>query len=116
MVASSYLAYGGTLRVSRASDQGLKNAFVGSASSIMIKNTEHYEQLGYDENVIPGVTVAAKNPGSWANGIRVAIIDGRADQIITGVGTGISGTAYACLLYTSPSPRDATLSRMPSSA
>ena len=26
------------------------------------------------------------------------------------------GTAYTCLLYTSPSPRDATLSRMPSSA
>ena len=25
-------------------------------------------------------------------------------------------TLYACLLYTSPSPRDATLSRMPSSA
>ena len=25
-------------------------------------------------------------------------------------------TPYACLLYTSPSPRDATLSRMPSSA
>ena len=27
-----------------------------------------------------------------------------------------SATAYICLLYTSPSPRDATLSRMPSSA
>ena len=26
------------------------------------------------------------------------------------------GTAETCLLYTSPSPRDATLSRMPSSA
>ena len=26
------------------------------------------------------------------------------------------GNAYFCLLYTSPSPRDATLSRMPSSA
>jgi len=26
------------------------------------------------------------------------------------------GAKYACLLYTSPSPRDATLSRMPSSA
>ena len=25
-------------------------------------------------------------------------------------------SGYACLLYTSPSPRDATLSRMPSSA
>ena len=31
--------------------------------------------------------------------------------------TGIGhGTDKACLLYTSPSPRDATLSRMPSSA
>ena len=28
----------------------------------------------------------------------------------------ISGKRYTCLLYTSPSPRDATLSRMPSSA
>ena len=29
---------------------------------------------------------------------------------------GESGTHDTCLLYTSPSPRDATLSRMPSSA
>ena len=29
---------------------------------------------------------------------------------------GISDVLIACLLYTSPSPRDATLSRMPSSA
>ena len=28
----------------------------------------------------------------------------------------VSGLLGACLLYTSPSPRDATLSRMPSSA
>ena len=28
----------------------------------------------------------------------------------------ISNHSYGCLLYTSPSPRDATLSRMPSSA
>jgi len=92
MVASSYLAYGGTLRVSRADDQQLKNAFVGAASSIKIKSTEHYEQLGYDENAITNVTVAARNPGTWANGIKVAIIDGRADQILTstGIGTGIS--------------------------
>ena len=31
-------------------------------------------------------------------------------------GTGITQTEFDCLLYTSPSPRDATLSRMPSSA
>ena len=29
---------------------------------------------------------------------------------------GPSGSGKSCLLYTSPSPRDATLSRMPSSA
>ena len=28
----------------------------------------------------------------------------------------LNGSEYSCLLYTSPSPRDATLSRMPSSA
>ena len=34
-----------------------------------------------------------------------------------GVGIGIIfGNYLSCLLYTSPSPRDATLSRMPSSA
>ena len=32
------------------------------------------------------------------------------------LGAGIMGGGIACLLYTSPSPRDATLSRMPSSA
>ena len=87
MVASSYLAYGGTLRVSRADDQSLTNAFVGAASSIKIKSGEHYAQLGYDENIITGVTFAAKNPGSWANGIKVAVIDGKADQILTGITT-----------------------------
>ena len=35
----------------------------------------------------------------------------------TGLGTATSSLyIYPCLLYTSPSPRDATLSRMPSSA
>ncbi len=98
MVASSYLAYGGTLRVSRADDfniltgEGLKNAYVGTATSIRIKSTAHYEELQYDENAITGVTFAAKNPGTWANGIRVAVIDGKADQTLTasGLGSGVS--------------------------
>jgi len=89
MVASSYLAYGGTLQVVRADDYntstgvGLKNAFVGTATSIRITSNLHYNQLGYDENAITNVTVASKNPGTWANGIKVAIIDGKADQILT---------------------------------
>jgi hypothetical protein len=84
MVASSYLAYGGTMLISRADDTGLKNAFVGvgTTTSIKIKSDDHYNQLGYDENAITNVTVAAKNPGSWANDIKVAIIDAKADQIL----------------------------------
>jgi hypothetical protein len=87
LTASSYLAYGGSLRIVRSDDVDLKNAFVGTASSIKIKSVEHYNQLGYEENTITGVTFAAKNPGSWANGLRVAIIDAKADQILTGVTT-----------------------------
>jgi len=87
LVASSYLAYGGSLRVVRADDTNAKNAFVGSASSVKIKSLENYEDLGYDENTITGVIVAARNPGSWANGIKVGIIDAKADQILSGITT-----------------------------
>lgn len=82
LVASSYLAYGGALQVVRADDADLKNGFVGTASSVKIKSLDHYTQLGYDENTISNVVVAAKNPGSWSNGVRVAIIDGKADQTL----------------------------------
>jgi hypothetical protein len=90
MVASSYLAYGGNLRVVRSDDDDLKNGFSGSASDIKIKSLDHYNQLGYDENTITGVTIAARNPGSWANGIKVGIIDSKADQILVGVNTNAS--------------------------
>ena len=36
--------------------------------------------------------------------------------LIFGLGGWVWGVALACLLYTSPSPRDRTRSRMPSSA
>ena len=49
-------------------------------------------------------------------GLREKLDDAAKDDevkviIVTGAGRG-----FCCLLYTSPSPRDATLSRMPSSA
>jgi hypothetical protein len=87
MVASSYLSYGGSLQVIRADDTELKNAFVGTASSVKIKSLDNYEELGYDENTITNVVVAARNPGSWANGIKLGIIDGKADQILSGIST-----------------------------
>ena len=90
LTASSFLAYGGSLRVVRADDDSMKNGMIGTASSVKIKSREHYEQLGYDENTITNVTVAAKDPGSWGNGLRVGIIDAKADQVL-GINTaGVS--------------------------
>ena len=48
-------------------------------------------------------------PTSGSRIVTVTVYDGRTTNQIT-MGS------YTCLLYTSPSPRDATLSRMPSSA
>jgi len=93
LVASSYLAYGGALSVVRADDDGLTNGLVGIATSIKIKSLEHYEELGYDENPITDVVVAARNPGSWGNGLRVGIIDAKADQIL-GINTTDASVGY----------------------
>ena len=91
MVASSYLAYGGTMQVIRANDSGLRNATDDGAPELLIKSDTHYNQLGYDDNIISGTVIAAKTPGSYANGIRVSIIDGKADQILTVAGVGTVG-------------------------
>ena len=91
LTASSYLAYGGSLQVVRASGDNLTNALAGAASSITINSTEDYVTKTYDENTIGNVTVVARNPGSWGNGIQVAIIDSLADQTINGLDpTGVS--------------------------
>ena len=95
--ASSYLAYGGALRVVRANDDDLRNGFVGIASSVKIDSLDHYISLGYDDNTLANVTVAAKNPGSWSNGISVAIIDSKVDQILSGIITSTVNTSGAAL-------------------
>jgi hypothetical protein len=88
LVASSYLAYGGSLRVIRANGNSLTNGFVGTASSVKIDSLDHYNLLGYDENTLDNVVVAAQNPGSWSNDVRIAIIDSKADQILGVTTTG----------------------------
>jgi hypothetical protein len=83
LTASSYLSYGGSIRIVRSDDSDLRNSFVGTASSVKIKSLDHYIELGYDQNTISGVTFVSRNPGSWANGIKVAIIDAKADQTLS---------------------------------
>ena len=50
---------------------------------------------------------------TWLNSIGVKVEEVR---VIPDVKTTIVETLNTCLLYTSPSPRDGLLSRMPSSA
>ena len=58
LVASSYLAYGGVMRVVRADDEELKNGFIGIANSVKIKSPDDYTNSGYAENTIAGVTLS----------------------------------------------------------
>jgi hypothetical protein len=102
--ASSYLAYGGNMRIVRADDNDLRNAAVSTnnltPTDVKIKSLDHYNQLGYDETLIPGIHIAAQDPGSWANGIRVAVIDSFADQELTisasGLGTAFNSNLVGC--------------------
>jgi hypothetical protein len=86
LTASSYLAYGGVLQVVRSDDSQLRNGVGGTTTAIKIKSLDDYNNLAYNENTIANVTVVARNPGSWSNGIKVALIDAKADQTLSGSG------------------------------
>jgi hypothetical protein len=93
MSASSYLSYGGVLKVVRTDGAALVNAnairnssgvSTAGEPSLKIKNYDDYEANYSDD--IANYIFAAKNPGSWANNLKVCVIDDKADQIIN-VGT-----------------------------
>ncbi len=83
MSASSFLSYGGVLKVVRVDDNNLKNSRVGYGTTgiIKIKNFDDY-----NSKETGSYHFAAKTPGSWANGLKVCVIDDKADQIV-GVNT-----------------------------
>ena len=51
-----------------------------------------------------------------ANQLAVTLAELNLSELRVAIDTANAGRINSCLLYTSPSPRDATLSRMPSSA
>jgi len=91
MSAASYLSYGGVLRVVRTDGDSLVNAnaavATGAGSSVTnlkIKSVEDYY------NSYTSATTwywAAKDPGTWANDLKVCVIDARADQTLSGITT-----------------------------
>ena len=93
MSASSFLSYGGVLKVARVDGTTLNNAnaAVGYAATAnaKIKNYDNYNNSWSGEGV--QFVYAAKNPGSWANNLKVCFIDDLADQRIGVNTTSLSG-------------------------
>ena len=90
MSASSYLSYGGVMKIVRVDDDDLVNANAIRNSSgvstcgvpaLKIKNYDDYE-INHADNA-GNYIFAAKNPGTWANNLKVCVIDDKADQILT---------------------------------
>ena len=79
MTASSYLSYGGVLRVLRSDNSSLNNANDQDAT-VKIKSYDDYT-ANHTSNT--NFFYAAKNPGTWGNGLKVFTIDHFADQVIT---------------------------------
>ena len=83
MTASSYLSYGGVLKVVRSDDADLKNANAGvqvAAADVKVKNYEDYIENHQDGSTF---FYGAKNPGTWAENLKVCTIDDFADQTLT---------------------------------
>ena len=93
--ASSYLSYGGVLKVVRVDGTTLNNAnaAVGYAAtdSLKIKNYDDYQANWDGESV--EYTYGSKNPGTWANNLKVCFIDDFADQTVGIATTNVSAWA-----------------------
>jgi len=84
MSASSFLSYGGVLKVVRTDGEFLNNANAGVGISysdaVKIKNFDDYNSNWADD--VADYIFAAKNPGTWANSLKICVIDDLADQTI----------------------------------
>jgi hypothetical protein len=91
MSAANYLSYGGILKVVRADDTDLinSNAGVGIANTTTLK-IKNYDDYQSNYKSATNFTYAAKNPGKWADGLKVCVIDNFADQTV-----GVSTTSLA---------------------
>ena len=83
MSAASYLSYGGVLKVVRTGGSSLNNANAGvGAASTNALRIDNYDDYTNNHSEATDFTFSAKNPGSWANSLKVCVIDDLADQTI----------------------------------
>ena len=94
--------------VDKATTSEELNTYFRNASAGNLKNI-----LGFEERALVST--------DYVNDPRSAVIDGLSTMVVDGTQVKIlawydNEWGYICLLYTSPSPRDLSTSRMPSSA
>ena len=81
----------------------------------MASTSTNKQPLLVDRPLFDSVRVTTQTVGSQATN-TLFVQGGQAPSILVDMDAALSEDNNNCLLYTSPSPRDATLSRMPSSA
>ena len=91
-----------------------ENAAASWADAPMINEGSRYLVPRSDGHVLAGATIEEVGFDSQTTAAEVADLRTWAESFTDELGP--ENYVKACLLYTSPSPRDATLSRMPSSA
>ena len=97
MSCSSFLSYGGVMKVVRTAGSTLNNANAGvDAASTTAIRIDNYDDYINNHEDATNYTYAAKNPGSWGNGLKVCFIDDAADQII-GINTTNPGALGATI-------------------
>ena len=99
MAASSYLSYGGVLKVVRTAGTTLANANAGTdeaaATMTGAGRIDNYDDYIQNHAEATDFTFAAKNPGSWANNLKVCVIDDAADQTLTLASIGAATVGMA---------------------
>ncbi len=93
--ASNFLSYGGSLRVVRCGGDELRNSNTGVGASttagVSIDNFDDYQE---SHSTASTWYWAAKNPGYWAEDLKVCVIDHFADQTISGINTTNLAVGY----------------------
>ena len=82
MAADAFLSYGGILKVVRTDGSTLNNANAGvgmASTTLKITNQDDYEE---NHKTDQSFVWASRNPGTWADNLKVCVIDDAADQII----------------------------------
>tara|TARA_Y100000592_G_scaffold54496_1_gene85915 strand:- start:11053 stop:13239 length:2187 start_codon:yes stop_codon:yes gene_type:complete len=96
MTASSFLSYGGRLKVVRVDGSNLNNANAGvgiASTTLKIKNFDDYNA---NYSSATDFYYAGKNPGTYLSDLKVATIDDFGDQVI-GINTTDLGNLGATI-------------------